>query len=45
MTESQFWCFLERMWKERGREPMMAGGIDDPDPLKKAFSIKPGKLL
>ena len=37
MTESQFWCFLERMWKERGREPMMAGGIDSPDPVVQAM--------
>ncbi len=36
MTEGQFWGFLEHMWKERGREPMMAGGIDDRDPRVQA---------
>jgi hypothetical protein len=38
MTEAQFWAFLERMWKENGREPMMAGQIDDPDPEIQAMS-------
>ena len=31
MTEIQFWCFLERMWKVKGREAMMAGMVDNPD--------------
>ena len=37
MTESQFWKFLERMWKERGREAMMAGTIDNSDPQIQAM--------
>jgi len=33
MTEAQFWKFLEGvLWQVHGREPMMAGMIDDPDP-------------
>ncbi|MBU4312264.1 MAG: hypothetical protein KJ706_06075 [Candidatus Omnitrophica bacterium] len=33
MTEAQFWRFLEGvLWEVHGREPMMAGMIDDPDP-------------
>lgn len=38
MTEAQFWRFLEHMWKERGREPMIAGGIDHPDPEVQAVN-------
>ena len=38
MTEAQFWCFLERMWKEKGREAMMSGMVDNPDPLIQAVS-------
>ena len=37
MTESQFWCFLERMWREKGREAMMAGMVDNPDPELQAM--------
>ncbi|MFA5340015.1 MAG: hypothetical protein WC317_07725 [Candidatus Omnitrophota bacterium] len=38
MKETQFWAFLERMWEERGREPMMAGQIDDLNPNVQAVS-------
>ena len=33
MTEAQFWKFLkEVLWQVHGRESMMAGRIDTPDP-------------
>ena len=33
MTEAQFWRFLEGvLWQVHGRELMMTGMIDDPDP-------------
>lgn len=31
MTEKQFWQFLERQWKEKGRVPQISGTIDSPD--------------
>jgi len=37
MTEAQFWGFLERMWEEKGREAMMAGMVDNPDPQVQAM--------
>jgi len=38
MTEGQFWGFLERMWQEKGREAMMGGMVDNPDPQVQAAS-------
>lgn len=38
MTETQFWGFLENLWRTRGREVMMAGMVDDPDPQVQAAS-------
>ncbi len=32
MTEKEFWQFLERRWKEKGRVPQVSGTIDTPDP-------------
>ena len=38
MTEAQFWKFLEGvLWQVHGREPMMAGRIDTPDPGMQAI--------
>lgn len=36
MTETQFWGFLENLWRTKGREAMMAGMIDNPDPQVQA---------
>ena len=38
MTEGQFWGFLEHLWRTKGRETMMAGMVDDPDPRVQATS-------
>ncbi|MBU4312535.1 MAG: hypothetical protein KJ706_07450 [Candidatus Omnitrophica bacterium] len=38
MTEGQFWGFLEHLWRTNGREAMMAGMVDDPDPQIQAAS-------
>ncbi len=32
MTEKEFWQFLERQWKEKGRVPQVSGTIDTPEP-------------
>lgn len=37
MTETQFWKFLKGvLWQVHGREPMMAGRIDDSNPAVQA---------
>ncbi|MDP8230048.1 MAG: hypothetical protein P9L93_02975 [Candidatus Gorgyraea atricola] len=38
MTEGWFWGFLEHLWRTNGREAMMAGMVDDPDPRVQATS-------
>ncbi|MFC1621251.1 hypothetical protein ACFL2G_02995 [Candidatus Omnitrophota bacterium] len=39
MREAQFWRFLEGvLWPVHGREPMMAGRFDDPNPNVQAAS-------
>ena len=37
MTESQFWGFLENLWRTKGRESMMAGMVDNPNPQVQAM--------
>ncbi|MBU4312517.1 MAG: hypothetical protein KJ706_07345 [Candidatus Omnitrophica bacterium] len=38
MTEGWFWGFLEDLWRTKGREAMMGGMVDDPDPQIQAAS-------
>lgn len=38
MTGDQFWGFLENLWRTKGREAMMAGMVDNPDPQVQATS-------
>jgi len=37
MTEKEFWQFLERLWKERGRVPQVSGAIDSIDPELQSY--------
>ena len=37
MLETQFWRFLENIWKTNGRETMTAGMVDSPDPKIQAM--------